>query len=135
MGLRARRPSCLIGAAESYAFANHVGEGALMAQTSATGRERDARFGSILPIDLPLANGRYLRIPVGMLQQGNIGLPRRPAGQPKRRVGGASMSINETDRQGCLYGLLNSLQESIGSRADPATTDEVPRVSLPLGVR
>jgi hypothetical protein len=32
-----------------------------MAQTVATGPERDARFGSILPIGLSLANGRYLR--------------------------------------------------------------------------
>jgi hypothetical protein len=34
-----------------------------MAQTLATGPERDARFGSILSIGLSLANGRYLRTP------------------------------------------------------------------------
>jgi hypothetical protein len=31
----------------SDAFANHVGEGALVVQTLPTGPERDARFGSI----------------------------------------------------------------------------------------
>ena len=57
-----RRPSCLIRAPGSDAFANHVGEGALVAQTLPTGPERDARFGS-LPIGLPRANGRCLRTP------------------------------------------------------------------------
>jgi hypothetical protein len=34
-----------------------------MPLTSPTVPERDGRFGSILPIGLPLANGRYLRNP------------------------------------------------------------------------
>jgi hypothetical protein len=83
-----RRPSCLIRAAGSDAFASHVGEGADMAPALPTGPDRDARFGLIYLSACPWPMAAICAFrPAGVDVEGTL------------RTAAVDIAVGETDRR------------------------------------